>query len=458
MKVFNKKIVLAIIGTALVFSGCSSTDKSDINKNNNLASLEVEASKSSKVLLSKGVKENSDEDQSNYSSDLERTFEEVLGKDIEKLNEAQIAELRDIYKEMEDFQITDRESEDEYYELTDQFYIKMMEFGLDVPFASFTEVADKYRDNFTDEEYRKIQDLDEEFYEISNQEMGDSQMNDEEDPYEIIRDKIVKIFDENGLPGEEVFSQIENRNVQYALFDVKDGNITYSDENMDDFSKLTRSEVKVYADIWKHIVKIVPKEYMNLLVKFEINTDGTDNVMAHVVQENEDFSKWRLAIDLKDAIKADGSFSDEFTNTVVHEFAHVMTLHKGQLQGDNIVDEKAYSTNEGYLTTNSYLNKFYQSFWRDIAKEYEAAQEKAQNQQDSDEDPMYAFYEKYEDQFVSDYAATNPAEDIAETYRVFVIEDKPTGNTIRDKKVLFMYEYPELVKIRTDIRSALGLN
>lgn len=459
MKLFNKGLILGTVALALVFTGCSSDVNSNANvKNTEHAISEFSVKASNKLLANSDVKETADEDPSNYSSSMERTFEEVLGNDMERLSEEQVAVLRDIYKEMEDCQISDSESEDYYYELNDKFYAKMMEFGLDVPFVSFTEVADKYRENFSDEDYEKIQKLDEEYYEIANQEIGYEEISDtEEDPYEIIKDKIVKIFDDNGLPGNEVFSQIENRNVQYALFDVKEGKLLYSDENMDGFSKLTRSEVKVYSDIWNHVLKIIPKEYMNLLVSFEINTDGMDNVMAHVVQENEDYSEWRLAIDLKDAIKPDGSFSDEITNTVIHEFAHVMTLHKGQLQGANVVDKNAYSTMEGYLATDSYLNKFYQKFWKYIAKEHEIAQEKAQSQEDFDEDPMYAFYEKYESHFVSDYAATNPAEDIAETYRVFVIEDKPTGNSIRDKKILFMYEYPELVKIRRDIRSALGL-
>ena len=70
------------------------------------------------------------------------------------------------------------------------------------------------------------------------------------------------------------------------------------------------------------------------------------------------------------------------------------------------------------------LNQFYQTFWKDYVLE---------------EFPTkYSFYVRNQDAFVSDYAATNPAEDIAETFRVFVMEEKPTGNKIRDKKVRFL--------------------
>ncbi|MBK9051223.1 MAG: hypothetical protein IPL78_09985 [Chloroflexi bacterium] len=48
---------------------------------------------------------------------------------------------------------------------------------------------------------------------------------------------------------------------------------------------------------------------------------------------------------------------------------------------------------------------------------------------------------------MTDYAATNPAEDIAETFMAFVLEPKPNGDTIAEEKVLFFYQYPELVAI-----------
>ncbi len=50
-----------------------------------------------------------------------------------------------------------------------------------------------------------------------------------------------------------------------------------------------------------------------------------------------------------------------------------------------------------------------------------------------------------------EYAATNPVEDIAESWTEFVMRPKPIGTTIADQKEQFFYEYPELVKIRREI-------
>jgi len=46
---------------------------------------------------------------------------------------------------------------------------------------------------------------------------------------------------------------------------------------------------------------------------------------------------------------------------------------------------------------------------------------------------------------------THPAEDIAESFTYFVFTPKPTGNSIKEQKIAFFYEYPELVKLRSDI-------
>ena len=51
---------------------------------------------------------------------------------------------------------------------------------------------------------------------------------------------------------------------------------------------------------------------------------------------------------------------------------------------------------------------------------------------------LYAFYEKHSDQFVDDYATTDPSEDMAETFAYFVYSPKPAGYTIVYQKILFL--------------------
>jgi len=66
---------------------------------------------------------------------------------------------------------------------------------------------------------------------------------------------------------------------------------------------------------------------------------------------------------------------------------------------------------------------------------------------------MQIIKKKYKDRFVTDYAATNPGEDIAEVFATFVTQaDQPRGNSIADQKIKLLYDFPELTQLRDKIR------
>ena len=155
---------------------------------------------------------------------------------------------------------------------------------------------------------------------------------------------------------------------------------------------------------------------------------------------------WGLAIDFAyegGSLNADG----QFAYTIIHEFAHVLTLDNTQV--DASISQEAcanYFVGEGCAKQPSYINKLFQNFWSDIAKEHGEIGEE-------DQEGASRFYEKYKDRFVTAYASTNPAEDIAEVFTNFVLQNnKPSGNTIAERKILLMYEHPELVEFRNYIR------
>ena len=108
-----------------------------------------------------------------------------------------------------------------------------------------------------------------------------------------------------------------------------------------------------------------------------------------------------------------------------------------------------YFPGEGCSRKNSYINAFYNQFWADIYEEFQDIN----LIEDDDEyyEALDEFYYKYEDYFVTDYAVTNPEEDIAEAFTFFVLSPRPAGNTIAEEKILFFYNYPELVDLRDEI-------
>ena len=68
-------------------------------------------------------------------------------------------------------------------------------------------------------------------------------------------------------------------------------------------------------------------------------------------------------------------------------------------------------------------------------------------------------YTGNESDFVTDYAAMNEAEDIAESFAIYTMHEliEDDGTTAWDK-VMFFEQFPELVALRTHIRQHLSLN
>jgi hypothetical protein len=168
---------------------------------------------------------------------------------------------------------------------------------------------------------------------------------------------------------------------------------------------------------------------------------------------------------------ADISDYKYLTFTLVHEFAHLLTLGPDQVMPsipifnnpeddaiyfDEVSACPTYFPGEGCSNQDSYINAFYNQFWTGIYDEWN------QINLIEDEDLYYEkldeFYYKYEDQFLTDYSPTHPAEDIAEAFGFFVFANKPDGDTIAEQKILFFYKYPELVQLRSEILANLCSN
>jgi hypothetical protein len=215
--------------------------------------------------------------------------------------------------------------------------------------------------------------------------------------------------------------------------------------------------------IWDYFATLVPEQSREFLTEFTVLTDGNSNLLAAVAQSDQDPAHWRLEVDI-----ADTQDHENLTFTLIHEFGHLLTLNEEQVSPSVSLfndphnpDVRAHQAamcpnffaSEGCSRDDSYLNQFYGRFWADKYEEW--------YQVDTIRDDylyytrLNEFYEKYQDQFVTDYAATNPGEDIAESWAYFILTPKPQGSTIAEHKVLFFYQFPELVELRLEILSNL---
>ena len=218
-----------------------------------------------------------------------------------------------------------------------------------------------------------------------------------------------------------------------------------------------------HQEIWGYFSALIPMEYREHLAEFTIMTDGQDNILAAVAQTYNDPALWDLEVDI-----ADTEDYFYFTFTLIHEYAHLLTLGPDQVppseaifnnpeDNDIYLNEVSacpnYFPGEGCSNSDSYMNKFYDQFWVNIADEWNDIN------LEEDDDIYYErldqLYYDHQDEFLTDYAVTHPAEDIAESFSFFVFSEQPDGDTIAEQKILFFYQYPELVKLRANILNNL---
>jgi len=209
-----------------------------------------------------------------------------------------------------------------------------------------------------------------------------------------------------------------------AAYDVVNGALVFSSVQADYGkqtvpSEPTATKKALHQKAWDQSKKITPADQLKYVTKFKVGSDGKNGTLAYVSPINsKDLSKWEFVLDTADTFNADGSFQTDLNGTLVHEFGHLTTLNTSQMEAQR---DSSVST--------AIIN-------------YDAAR----------------IYNDYANNFVSEYAATNPEEDIAETYRFFIFGDKPTGTLEKDQKVLFFYDFPAAVQFRDFIRNALGSN
>ena len=216
-------------------------------------------------------------------------------------------------------------------------------------------------------------------------------------------------------------------------------------------SKPTPSELETYDKIWREIKDKVGTNLLASLDSFIVYSDGKDETLAYVNYIDDKASRWYMAIDIEDSINMeDNSLKEDFYFTLVHELAHVITLNDTQAIYNSEPSFGKYFEEDISFNEDSYLNEFYNRFWTYSIDESRIIQNL------DNEDIRYKFFLRHENSFVTDYAATSPSEDIAESFAYFVINEKPMGNEIWEQKIRFFYEFEELVEIKNNIRKRLS--
>ncbi|MDO4719341.1 MAG: hypothetical protein Q4A78_01645 [Peptostreptococcaceae bacterium] len=212
----------------------------------------------------------------------------------------------------------------------------------------------------------------------------------------------------------------------------------------------TESEMRQYEILWQDVRKVFSDPMLSRVKNFVLYTDGPGETLAFVDDYAGEGKDWYVAVDIMDSYNETG-LSEEFYLTMIHEYGHILTLSDEQV---NYETEPVYGTyfEEGMSAKeDSYLNQFYRRFWPAIYEDGYIANT-LENKNDA-----ACFFFRHEDEFVTEYASSMVSEDICEAFAYFVTEEKPLGGSIREQKIQFFYEFPELIELRKAIRKSLEL-
>lgn len=251
-----------------------------------------------------------------------------------------------------------------------------------------------------------------------------------------------------------------------AVYEVNDSNIS-------ELSNTLGQDSDKHEEIWDTVTNLIPSRWRENVSQFVIFTDGSDNAIAAVYRDINNLDKFALTVDINDIYDDEGELnSDLLEYALIHELGHLVTLDISQvtvteniynLETDEAIiklrDTAAllcqnYYTFDGCTEEDSYINQFVYGFW--TSDQFDELDEiYAENPSEDWEQLIMDFYTKYEDYFVSTYSATHPDEDIAESFAYFILHEEPNLADIKDEKILFFYDFSELVELREDIRENL---
>jgi len=194
--------------------------------------------------------------------------------------------------------------------------------------------------------------------------------------------------------------------------------------------------------IWERFTVIVPPRVSSMVHVVGVWESIPGN--AFVVRGWRD-DVWQLHVsaDVDDAMLDD---------LLLHEFNHIVVLADARLTplaADEVCS--TWENPEGCAAADSMLVRFTERFW--------SAEQVAQSQQPATADDLVQRAAARPGDFVSAYAASNPVEDLAETWVQFVRLPKPTADgTMATAKIASLWDEPELWRLRAAVRARLGIS
>lgn len=220
---------------------------------------------------------------------------------------------------------------------------------------------------------------------------------------------------------------------------------------VDDAADMDPIDNRTHRNFLDRFADLVPESFHDHFNEYVVYQNGGETYDAFVETEYivGEAAEWRLGINASlFELELDHPI---VTQLFVHEFGHVLELYAYGDAPSGTNCHRYFSSGFGCIDTRTLEGQFVEEFWssRDLREAIRIRE--SQDLFAAIED----FYEVDPDRFVTEYAASAPGEDFTESFVVFVLDNRPTGDDEKDQKVEFFYGFDELVQIRSDIRSSL---
>ena len=195
---------------------------------------------------------------------------------------------------------------------------------------------------------------------------------------------------------------------------------------------------------------ILPPRYRSHIDQFIVFRDHPRDLAAFVAVESDGRqTQWVYGVSAEEIKESPTSALS--AELMVHEFAHIFTL-------DQVISSQAplgscheYFDDSSCFPQGSYLAAFISEFWDDaLLDELVMA---AENQRP--DRALKRLYNRWDSEFVTEYAATSPAEDFAESFAWYVLGLDATKGTIAAEKIDFMSRYSDIRSYKSHITSQI---
>lgn len=212
-----------------------------------------------------------------------------------------------------------------------------------------------------------------------------------------------------------------------------------------DVKEITNLSHRLYL---QKIYDIFPDTYDKKLSEFVVFRDKRGDFDAFVETVPPSHTTWTFAVnsDVLSQVNKDSN-----RELITHELAHIISYEEipnTALAGRASCHE--YFSRNGCPKSNSYIASFVETFWGDEALDRAIEFKTYKNPIDE----AYDYYEDFEDEYVSGYAALSPEEDFAESFAEYVVDRGVEKNEIESQKVWWFEQFADLQDMRRTIRSS----